>query len=75
MSNLELNSSESLLRELGTRYETLIVLGVDHEGLKTTVLDGPAYAVAGLLHEATIEIMGTIQKYLEEKGSDSSPNP
>lgn len=69
MLNLELASTEHLLRELMTRYQALVVLGIPHEDLNamTEVIDGPAHLCAGMVLKAHCGIVATLSLPLDQE--------
>jgi hypothetical protein len=68
MTKLELVDTEALLQEVRTRFTGLVVLGVplDQIDAVVTVMDGPAYMVAGLLHQALCGVTATLEKPIDE---------
>jgi hypothetical protein len=68
MTNLDLVDTEDLIQEVRTRFTGLVLLGVQPDQIDAvfTVMDGPAYMVAGLLHQALCGVTATLGKPIDE---------
>jgi hypothetical protein len=68
MTKLELVDTEDLIQEVRKRFAGLVLLGVQPDQIEAvvTVMDGPAYMVAGLLHQALCGVTATLEKPIDE---------